>query len=216
MEITETISDTGSTKRARGRPRSFDRDVVLERAMQLFWQRGYETTSMSELLKATGLTASSLYGVFGDKETLFLEAVKRYWNGPAQRISEILAQEPTAERAVRRVLERAASNGADPSRPSGCMVALATTNRSPASDHVHEVLAGYRARTEERIRERIERGIVEGDVPISTDAAALARYIQTVMHGLSIYARDAATEDQLRETVDIAMRAWPAPAAGVG
>jgi len=180
--------------------------------MQLFWRRGYETTSMSDLIAEMGVTAPSIYSVFGDKEQLFLEAVERYWNGPARYAADIFAEEPTAERAVKRTLEKAAISMIDPAHPPGCMVALSAINCSASSANVQSALARYRGRSEKAIRARIERGIAEGDVPKGTDAVMLANFFSTVLYGMSIRARDGASRKEMLVTVEAAMKVWPKPA----
>ncbi len=193
----------------RGRPRAFDRDAALGRAMELFWARGYEATSTVTLAAAMGIHPPSLYAAFGDKKRLFLEAVDAYQARHAGFIAAALTEEPTAEAAVRRLLAEAATVYTDPSRPLGCMVVLAATNCGEGADDVAEALAAKRAAGEAAIRARIERGLAEGDVPGGTDGAALAAFVATVLHGMSLAARDGATAETLKASASLAMRAWP-------
>jgi len=195
--------------KARGRPLSFDRDKALENAMHVFWERGYEAASISELTTAMGITPPSLYTAFGDKERLFLEAIERYAGGPGGGAPRALAEEPTARRAIERLLEEAAEELTRPCHPAGCMVVMAATNCSVASAHVQAALAKRRAASEAGIRDRIEQGIREGELPADTDAAALANFYTTVFQGMSIQARDGATRASLIATTQSAMRAWP-------
>ena len=117
-----------SPVKSRGRPREFDRDEVLERAINLFWSRGYEATSVSDLTEAMGITPPSLYSAFGDKKRLFLEAVDRYQAGPGAFAQRALAEEPTAERAIQSLFTGAIETFCDPKQPKGCMVVLSATN----------------------------------------------------------------------------------------
>jgi AcrR family transcriptional regulator len=196
--------------KARGRPLSFDRDKALEDAMHVFWERGYEAASISELTAAMGITPPSLYTAFGDKEHLFLEAIERYaTSGPGGGAPRALAEEPIARRAIERLLEEAAEELTRSCHPAGCMVVTAATNCSVASAHVQAALAKRRAASEAGIRHRIEQGIREGELPPDTDAAALANFYTTVLQGMSIQARDGASCASLLATATAAMRAWP-------
>jgi AcrR family transcriptional regulator len=198
--------------RARGRPLSFDRDKALENAMHIFWERGYEAASISELTSAMGITPPSLYAAFGDKERLFLEAIERYASGPGGGAPRALAEEPTARGAIERLLNEAAEELTRSCHPAGCMVVSATMNCSVASAHVQAALAKRRESAEAGIRERINQGIAEGELPAGTDAAGLANFYTTVFQGMSLQARDGASRENLLATAATAMRAWPVSA----
>lgn len=195
--------------RPRGRPRAFDRDDALDRAMHLFWRRGYEATSVSDLTDAMGITPPSLYAAFGDKKRLFLEAVDRYQAGPGSFAKAALAEEPTAERAVRRIMMGTIDSFFEPKSSKGCMVVLAATNCTAESGDVLEELAGRRRLAERVVRDRIAAGHDAGEFPASTDVEALAGLIITTLYGLSIKARDGASRASLRKVVDQVMSMWP-------
>lgn len=192
----------------RGRPRSFDREQALRRAMELFWRRGYEGTSLSELTEAMGIASPSLYAAFGSKERLFREAVALYEAMEGVATERALRDEPTARAAVAAMLLDNARMYGDATRPAGCMVVLAATNCTADNAPVAEFLAHARRSTELRVRQRIERGMIEGDVPAGIDAPALAAFCCTVLWGLSIEARDGAPAARLGAIADQAMRAW--------
>lgn len=203
----------------RGRPLSFDRDVALDKAMHVFWERGYEAASISDLTAAMGITPPSLYTAFGDKERLFFEAIERYATGPGGIGRRALDEEPTAHGAIKRWLEDAADELTQPCHPAGCMVVMATTNCSVAAERVQASLAKRRAEGEARVRARIQQGIDEGELPPSTDALALANFYVTVYQGMSMQAKDGASRETLLASAAMAMRSWPAdpprrPAAG--
>jgi AcrR family transcriptional regulator len=197
---------------ARGRPRSFDRDNALERAMLLFWRHGFTATSIADLTEAMGISAPSLYAAFGDKERLFLEAVERYQQKAGVAAERILATAPTARAAVERLLGSAARQLASTDHPPGCMVVTAAMNCSDACQHLLEALGRQRAASSRLLQDRIARGITAGELPASTDAAALAAFYQTVLQGMTIQARDGADSASLLATAAAAMRAWPAAA----
>lgn len=195
--------------RPRGRPRSFDREVALERAMELFWRQGYEATSISDLTAVMGITPPSLYTAFGDKERLFLEAVERYRCGRGEASGNVLDDEKTARRAVARLLEAVAIEATSPDTPPGCMLITAAANCSASSAHLQAALAEHRAETLTRLRARIERGIRDGELPVKTDANALARFYATVVQGMTIQAWDGVTLEELLAVGAAAMNAWP-------
>ena len=207
MEITK--AEIAKIGKPRGRPLSFNRAQALEQAMHVFWQRGYEAASISELTAAMGITAPSLYTAFGDKESLFLEAIERYATGPGGGYPRALEQEPTAYLAIKRCLEEAAEELTRPCHPRGCMVTMAATNCSVASAHIQAALAKRRAASDNGTRCRIEHGIRDGELPANTDAAALANFYATVFRGMSMQAIDGASRESLLATAAAAMRAWP-------
>jgi AcrR family transcriptional regulator len=194
----------------RGRPRSFDRDEALEHAMLAFWRYGYDTTSLAELTQAMGITPPSLYAAFGDKEALFLEAVRRYGETDGAYAERALTEEPTAYAAVDRLLRDAATVFANPARPRGCLVISAATNCTPRSDAVQAALRDLRRAGERAIADRIAQGIALGELPPTTDPGELAKYVAAVVQGMSQLARDGADADQLRLVAETSIRAWPA------
>jgi TetR/AcrR family transcriptional regulator, copper-responsive repressor len=196
----------------RGRPLSFDRDTALDRAMHVFWERGYEAASISDLTAAMGITPPSLYTAFGDKERLFLEALERYGKGPGGFGQRALDEEPTARGAIERLLEEAAVELTANCHPLGCMMVMAATNCSVAAEHIQTALVKRRALGVANIQARIQRGIADGELPAATDAAALASFYATIYQGMSMQAKDGAPRDSLMLSVEMAMRAWPAGA----
>jgi AcrR family transcriptional regulator len=192
----------------RGRPRSFDRDVALRRAMEVFWEHGYEGTALSDLTAAMGINSPSLYAAFGSKEELFREAVTLYDATEGAATTRALADEPTARASMEAMLRRNVESYADPATPNGCMIVLAATAGAVANAGVRELLADNRREVLSAVARRIEQGVTEGDVPPGTDAEAVAGFYVTVLQGLSIQARDGASCEALQAVVDGAMAAW--------
>jgi AcrR family transcriptional regulator len=195
-------------ERARGRPREFDRDEALTQAMQVFWTLGYEAASMAELRSAMGITQASLYAAFGSKEKLFREAVDLYRKTAGTTTARALEEKPTARESIETMLRDAVKSFTTAGRPAGCLVVLGTMNCSPESKPVKDHLLAFRLHTPRAIAERIRRGQREGDVPANAPAGALAAYYTTVLHGLSIQARDGASRSILSSVVDCAMSVW--------
>ncbi|KYF50023.1 TetR family transcriptional regulator [Sorangium cellulosum] len=192
----------------RGRPRSFDRAAALRRAMEVFWERGYEGTSLSDLTAAMGISSPSLYAAFGCKEALFREAVALYTEVEGAAASRAMGAQPTARGAVEAMLRSNAEAYVCPGKPSGCMIVLAATLGTPESEGVRSYLAEVRRSAQGELQRRLERGVAEGDVPAGTDTAALAAFYTTVLNGLSLQARDGASREALQAIVDCAMAAW--------
>jgi len=195
--------------RPRGRPRGFDRDDALDRAMHLFWERGYEATSVSELTEAMGITPPSLYSFFGDKKRLFLEAVDRYQSGPGCFALKALTEETTAERFVRRLLSEAVISFSNPREPKGCLVVLGATNCAVESSDVFTALADRRRAAEAVVRKRIAAGQAAGELAEGTDIDALAGLVTATLYGLAIKARDGKSRASLGKIVDQMMQRWP-------
>ncbi|MFE0378850.1 TetR/AcrR family transcriptional regulator [Streptomyces inhibens] len=199
---------TKETKQ-RGRPRSFDRETALEQAVRSFWEQGYEATSISDLTRAMGISAPSLYAAFGDKRALFDEVVAEYGRLYGGFLSRAVAEEPTARRGVERALREAAAEYTLPGRPRGCLVISAALNISPASAEVADSLREMRLSNVREIESAIRADIAAGELPADTDAGALAAYVGAVVQGMSQQARDGAEQTALEAIAELAMRAWP-------
>lgn len=194
----------------RGRPRGFDRTEALRRAMQVFWERGYEGASLSDLTAAMGINSPSLYATFGSKAALFREAVALYDATEGAVTERALRDGATARASVEAMLRANAAAYCDPDKPSGCMIVLAATNCTVENDAIRAFLAGSRRDTQAQLRRRLERGVAEGDLPAGADTASLAAFYAAVLWGLSIEARDGASRAQLTAIVDQAMAGWDA------
>lgn len=197
------------SQKQRGRPRGFDRDEALESAMRLFWSRGYEATSISDLTQAMDITPPSLYAAFGDKKRLFLEAVERYEQETGCFARKALTSEPTAELAIRRLLLDAVKFFTDPKNPKGCLIALGATNCAIESTDIFEALAERRRTAENAVRARIAAGQKAGELSDDADVDALTGMVTATRYGLAIKARDGAPRARLRRIVEQMMMTWP-------
>lgn len=205
--------------RSRGRPRAFDREAALARAMRLFWLKGYEATSISDLTEAMGIGSPSLYAAFGSKEALYLEALNHYAQTYEASVWAGFRAAPTARGAVEAYLldSAAALTGAchDAARaddPRGCMVTLSSVCPGNHPDLGRRLLS-ERAVTLERLEERLGRGVAAGELPAATDLRGLARFVQSVQNGMSLLARDGAGRAELEAAARIALLSWDALAA---
>jgi AcrR family transcriptional regulator len=177
--------------------------------MRLFWERGYEATSLADLTEAMGIAAPSLYAAFGDKEELFRRAIDLYEARYGTDIVGRLNKEPDARSAIEGLLREAADNLSQPDRPKGCMVVAAGTNC--ANDAVRKTLCEKRNASVKLVEERIRKGVVAGELPSTVDPVALARFYSAVFQGMSSQSRDGASRDDLMAIAAASMRAWPVP-----
>jgi AcrR family transcriptional regulator len=192
----------------KGRPREFDADEALDKALHVFWCRGYEGTSLSDLTEAMGISRPSLYAAFGNKEELFRRAMDRYSEGPAAYTHEAL-NESTARAVVERLLRATADSLTDPCNPRGCLGVQAALSCGDAAQSVKEELCARRAASEAALRQRLERAKAEGDLSDGADPADLARYVTTITQGMSVQASGGASRSDLQKVVDMALKTWP-------
>src|SRR5690606_2629003 len=197
----------------RGRPRGFDREAALRLAMEAFWEHGYEGTSIGDLTARMGIRPPSLYAAFGSKEALFREAVALYEGMEGEPALAALREAPTAIAGIEAMLRANVCSYTAPDKPKGCMVVLAATTYTPSTEGIRDFLAEQRRAGTAAVRERLERGQAEGDVPPGADTAALAAYVMSVQFGLSLQARDGATREELDTVVDCVLAGWEATVA---
>jgi AcrR family transcriptional regulator len=194
----------------KGRPREFDADKVLDKALHVFWERGYEGTSLSNLTEAMGINRPSLYAAFGNKEELFRRALDRYAEkGPGAVHREALA-EPTAKAVVEHLLKSVASSLTDPCNPPGCLAVQGALTCGDAAESIKQELCKRRSAGENELRQRFERAKAEGDLRAESDPAGLARYVMTVTQGMAVQAAGGASRADLLAVADMALKAWPA------
>jgi len=159
--------------------------------MRVFWAKGYDHASLADLTKAMGIVGPSLYAAFGDKETLFREAVALYQATVGRDIWEALEEQPTVRGAVERFLVNTAKSYAEADAPPGCMIVLAALNLE-GSPAVADVFKTMRAVNIDQLRNRFERGVADRELPADFDCTAAGTYYATLQHGMSILARDGA------------------------
>ena len=189
-----------------GRPRAFDPDAALDRAMHVFWAKGYEGASLSNLTRAMRINRPSLYAAFGNKEQLFGRVLDRYMDGPVAWFGKALLA-AKARDVVEQIFFATARMTEDPRIPSGCLLvqaALACGNTSARRE-----VAARRTAAEIALRRRLQRAKREGDLPKNADPAELAHYVMTVIRGMAVQSAGGATRGQLHRVAQIALRAWP-------
>jgi AcrR family transcriptional regulator len=212
----QTSDDTTNTskdgaQRTRGRPRAFDRNAALSQAMRLFWQKGYEATSMSDLTEAMGIGSPSLYAAFGSKEALYAETLHHYQESFQTLGWASFCAARTARDAVEAWLMDSAGflTGAVLDLPLGCMVTLSAVG-SEGHQELGELARSARAAPFSRLMERLSQAVADGEIPANVDVPALARFVQTVQNGMSILARDGVSRAELESVAQVAMLGWDA------
>ncbi|HVV98102.1 MAG TPA: TetR/AcrR family transcriptional regulator [Rhodanobacteraceae bacterium] len=195
------------SKVVKGRPREFDIDQALERAMALFWRQGYEGTSLSDLTRELRLTRPSLYAAFGNKEQLFLKALDLYEARAGYRQAALYA--PTAFAYAKALLEGAADLHGNKRNPPGCLGVQGALACAPESQPIRDELARRRRLGERAIRDRLQQAKAAGDLPAQANPADLARYLSVVIYGITVQAAGGATRKELRRVAELALCNWP-------
>ncbi|MHC8314624.1 TetR/AcrR family transcriptional regulator [Pseudomonas sp. LB3P31] len=194
-----------------GRPRTFDRDAAINQAMNLFWEHGYDSTSLSQLKASIGggISAPSFYAAFGSKEALFQEVMAHYLSTHG-RVTESLFDETLAPReAIELTLRRSAKMQTEPDHPRGCLVSLGLMSAcSQESKVISRPLAESRALNRVGITKCVERGVAEGQLRPTVDIEALATMFDSFLSGLSILARDGVSHAALDAAVTQVMSVW--------
>lgn len=198
-----------------GRPRTFDRDEAVQQAMNLFWEHGYDSTSVS-LLKANmggGITAPSFYAAFGSKEELFREVVDRYVATHGQVNASLWDESLSPREAIELSLRRSAKMQTERSHPKGCLLVLSASACSPAHEHIQKLLAKQRARTRDAIQKRVQEAVDAKELPVGTEVRAYAMSLYGFLLGLSVMAREGMPSTVLDAAVTETMCGWDARAA---
>jgi AcrR family transcriptional regulator len=193
----------------RGRPRSFDRKLALQRAMDLFWSKGYEGTQLTDLTAAMGINPPSFYAAFGSKAAAFREAIDLYAATAGGDWARALQDGKNAHESIRAMLAASVEVAlAAPGLP-GCMMILGLVNCTRESEPLRDLLRDWRRQAPHDIRARLEKGVQEQDLPPDADVAGLAAFYSAVLQAISLYARDGATREELDSIVACAMAAMP-------
>ena len=191
-----------------GRPRAFDADAALEKAMIVFWEQGYEGASLAGLTEAMGISRKSMYAAFGNKEELFRKALRRYAEGPGGYIVQAL-RAPTARAVATEFLAGAVRTCTRTGCPAGCLgvqgaLAVGETGRA-----AHDTLTEWRALGQAYLRDRFQRAVDEADLPAGADPDLIARYLVTISNGIAVQAAGGAAAEDLQRVADAALRNWP-------
>lgn len=188
-----------------GRPINFDKDAALEAAMLIFWERGFEGTSMADLTQAMGLNPSSIYAAFGDKHALFQLAVKRYMELRAQYAGKAL-QEPTLKKFIRALFSNTVSFLTAPGHPPTCMTLAGAAGCSADAAPARDLMTEIRKQNQIALRDRLLRARKSGELSKGINVDDYARYLSSIIAGLSIQAANGSTKAELKRTAQMALR----------
>lgn len=204
-----TIQDV-CVKKGRGRPKLFDRESALDKALELFWAHGYEATSLADLVEATGAKAPTLYAEFENKEGLFRAALDRYIEKfAAQRKAALACPERTVAQGIENYFRSTAACFTDRSKPAGCFFICTSTALSASSSEVAEMLRARHNAQEGTLGEFLLQRQQQGEIDAACDVTAIALYLSCVLQGMSVRAREGATREDLEGIIDTVMRLWP-------
>jgi TetR/AcrR family transcriptional regulator, transcriptional repressor for nem operon len=192
--------------------KQFDRDEVLDRAMTLFWTRGYEATSIQELVEATGVNRGSIYGTFGDKRGTFLAVVDHYLETVGNSLAEELS-DPDPRRAIERMFDSIIRRTSDPRFPRGCLITNSALECPASGDAIARKITQGIGQQESAIYRVLRRAQAEGSLAASRDARALARFFLGVAQGLNVMNKAVADPEMLKDIARTAMRVWDEGAA---
>lgn len=208
IQVSEKQDIHPELKRRRGRPKCFDEQEALQKAMMLFWKYGYEATTMSDLTKALNLTAPSIYSTFGDKSQLFHACLDYYLKHEACSLDLIFQQAETAKVAIELYLYENLKKLLQQDKPTGCMLVTATMNCSEQHQPLQHDLLLKRQQVKEKIYQRLQQGVEDGDLSSDADIQAMTDYYVTVIQGLTMQARDGVAIEQLENVVTLALKTW--------
>nr|WP_323748773.1 TetR/AcrR family transcriptional regulator [Chelatococcus asaccharovorans] len=206
------VNRSGMETGMAGRPREFDRGVALERARDLFWVRGYEGTSMSDLVAALGIASARIYAAFGSKEALFREAIAHYEAEEGGFADQALGGTKDVRTAIEDMFRKAIKLYTVKQR--GCMVVSAATNCAPENAALGAWLADHRRARTQSLIDRLRQAKQAGELPASFDEVAIGDCCATLLHGLSVQARDGVSRRRLDAMVSVFLHAFDAMAEG--
>lgn len=191
-----------------GRKREFDVDQALDAALCVFWRKGYEGVSYTDLTQATGVERPALYSAFGNKEALFRRVLARYYEDYLDFIPAALELPTSREVAAHILLSAAELNTRYPDR-KGCLGVHGALAVSDDAEPIRLALINARAEGEASLRNRFERAKQEGDLPETANCAALAAFVLAVLHGMAVQAKAGFSRDMLESIAEQALSTWP-------
>jgi AcrR family transcriptional regulator len=187
-----------------GRPREFNTENALEAAMRVFWSKGYEGATMTDLTEAMGINRSSMYAAFGCKQTLFIKVLARYRKGPLSYMARATAR-PTVGEVIRDLLFGTVELLANPNNPGGCLSIQGALTAGEDAQSARDELIDFRKAGELSIELRLQRAWSDGDLDNRVDPRELSRHLSLLMAGLAVQAVNGAGENELRRSAEMAI-----------
>ena len=192
----------------KGRPREFCIDMALAAALRVFWSKGYEGASLTDLTEAMGITRPSLYAAFGNKEALFRKALDLYESEKLAYVAKAL-EAPTARGVAERLLYGVVENNASSCEPRGCLGVIASVACGAEAESIRGEVLERGAKAKRKLVERFERAKAEGDLPDNIGAEHLTTYLNAIMQGMSVQAGAGASREDLERVVETSLLIWP-------
>ncbi|QIU88385.1 TetR/AcrR family transcriptional regulator [Yokenella regensburgei] len=198
------------TKKSRGRPKVFDREAALDKAMTLFWQHGYEATSLADLVEATGAKAPTLYAEFVNKEGLFRAVLDRYISRfAAKHEAQLFCEEKSVELVLKDYFTAVATCFSSKETPAGCFMINTSASLAASSNEIARTLKSRHAMQEQTLQQFLTQRQQRGEIPAEKDINALAQFLSCILQGMSISAREGASLEVLMQITNTTLRLWP-------
>ncbi|HCA3692649.1 TPA: TetR/AcrR family transcriptional regulator [Klebsiella aerogenes] len=197
-------------KKSRGRPKVFDRDAALDKAMTLFWQHGYEATSLADLVEATGAKAPTLYAEFVNKEGLFRAVLDRYISRFAAKHEALLFDDhKTVDQALRDYFTAVATCFTSKDTPAGCFMINTSAALAASSTDIANTIKSRHAVQEQTLTQFLQQRQQRGELTAQGNVLQLAQFLNCMLQGMSISAREGADFATLKQISDTTLRLWP-------
>jgi len=205
-----TTDVTSCAKKSRGRPKVFDRDAALDKAMTLFWQHGYEATSLSDLVEATGAKAPTLYAEFTNKEGLFRAVLDRYITRfAAKHEAQLFCEEKSVEQALQDYFAAISACFTSKDTPAGCFMINTSATLAASSKEIANTVKSRHAMQEETLGAFLRQRQARGEIPTHCNPEELTQFLSCVLQGMSISAREGASLEKLQSISRTTLRLWP-------
>ena len=192
----------------KGRPREFCVDEALAAALRVFWSRGYEGASLSDLTEAMGITRPSLYAAFGNKEALFRKALDLYEREKLAFMGEAL-KAPTSRGVAERLLRGALEMQTSDCEPRGCLRVISSVACGAEAESIRAEVIARRASSHQALLDRFQQAKADGDLPGHVEAEGLANYLSAILQGMAVQAGGGASREQLETLVETSLAMWP-------
>lgn len=200
--------ESSDTCVVKGRPREFCVDEALAAALRVFWSKGYEGTSLTDLTEAMGITRPSLYAAFGNKEALFRKALDLYQSEKLCYVEEALAK-PTAREVAEHFLRKSMENQTSTDEPRGCLGVISSVSCGADAQSIRADVLERGSKACEGIAKRFERAKAEGDLPATTDVGGLTSLLFAILQGMAVQAGAGATRAELERLIETSLALWP-------
>jgi TetR/AcrR family transcriptional repressor of nem operon len=187
------------------RTKDFDEDEVLKKAVILFWQKGYNGTSMQDLVDGLGISRSSLYDTYGDKHTLFIKALENYKESATNKQCNIVSNTSSAKEAIRQLLELTALELIGDNQHKGCFMTNAAIEVAPHDVEVSNIVCQNDQQIENAFYQAIKKGQESGELSNKRDAMTLARFIFNTVKGIRVSAKSTTDKTIFDDIIKLAM-----------